>query len=363
MKLLGTLCKAAMAMLTRMKAVELNCQRNQREMDSRRDVLDFFAATKRDIEAQRMRELAQSLPSGSPTGTRGPSRCSADMTLWNLAGDLPMGRSFSCPTLPPAEHENAVRPKRVPRRQPGALIPTGPPGLQPSIIRRVNNIELNLVRNGAALQKRREMIDEKMAIVRKMEADGTRVKPPEVPSPKPKGNMIERMAEVERNMKVNQEQIEDRREVLDYFSVAKRQAMGKKPDTVIVPEDPAPQFPLPPKSTMIQRLGAVEARSLYNARTLTGQRKKLDEFLGRNPTMYGDGSSGSNSDTQLGESAYRPSPPFPLAQAASMNDRLRSFEQQAMYNAKTLSHQRQFLDEMNLIAQSGKAAAQRLGGE
>merc|ERR1719191_1852866 len=260
------------------------------------------------------------MPAGSPSGTRGPSRCSAENSLWSIAGDLPMGRSFSCPTLPPAEHENAVRPKHAPRRQPGALIPTGPPGLQPSIIRRVNNIELNLIRNGAALQKRREMIDEKMAIVRAMEENGTRVVT-KVESPKIKGTMVQRMAEVERNMKVNLEEIEDRREVLDYFNVAKRQAMGKKPDTVVVPEDPAPQFPLPPKSTMIQRLGAVEARSLYNARTLTGQRKKLDEFLGRNPTMYGDGSSGSNSDTQLGESAYRPSPPFPLAQAASMNDR------------------------------------------
>merc|ERR1712118_503749 len=90
----------------------------------------------------------------------------------------------------------------------------------------------------------------------------------------------------------NQEEIEDRREVLDYFSVKKRQAMGKKPEIVVVPDDPAPEFPLPPKSTMMQRIGAVEARSLYNARTLTGQRKSLDAFLGRNPAMYGDGDVG-----------------------------------------------------------------------
>merc|ERR1719158_1771577 len=107
-----------------------------------------------------------------------------------------MGHSFSCPVLPPAEHENAMRPKQRPRRQPGALIPTGPPGLQPSIIRRISNMEVNLIRNGAALQKRREMIDEKMAIVRAMEAAGTRVVT-KVESPKPKGTMIQRMTEVE----------------------------------------------------------------------------------------------------------------------------------------------------------------------
>jgi hypothetical protein len=113
---------------------------------------------------------------------------------------------------------------------------------------------------------------------------------------------------------------------------------------------------------MIQRLGAVEARSLYNARTLTGQRKQLDEFLGRNPAMYGDAPTGENRESQMGESALRPPPPFPPVASASMNERLRSFEQQAMYNAKTLSHQRQFLDEMNMIAESGKAASQRLAG-
>merc|ERR1712118_433278 len=107
-----------------------------------------------------------------------------------------------------------------------------------------------------------------------------------------KGNMMQRMAAVERNMKVNQGEIEDRREVLDYFNLKKREAMGKKPKPVVVPEDPAPQFPLPPKSTMVQRIDAVEARSLYNARTLTGQRKTLDAFLGRNPAMYGDGDVG-----------------------------------------------------------------------
>jgi hypothetical protein len=213
-----------------MKAMELNCQRNQREMDSRRDVLDFFAATKRDIEAQKMQELAQSmtsLPSGGQS-TR-VSQCSADRSLWSLAGDLPMGQSFSCPVLPPAEHENAARPKRAaPRRQPGALIPTGPPGLQPSMVRRINNMERNLMRNGAALQKRREMIDEKMAIVRAMEEAGTRVVTKQPESPKQKGTMMQRMAEVERNMKVNQEEIEERRDVLDYFNLKKKQAMGKK---------------------------------------------------------------------------------------------------------------------------------------
>merc|ERR1712118_560175 len=183
-----------------------------------------------------------------------------------------------------------------------------------------------------------------------------------------KGNMMQRMAAVERNMKVNQGEIEDRREVLDYFNLKKREAMGKKPKPVVVPEDPAPQFPLPPKSTMVQRIDAVEARSLYNARTLTGQRKTLDAFLGRNPAMYGDASSGDASGSWLSgspdkESALRPPPPFPPVASSSMNERLHLFEQQAMYNAKTLSHQRQFLDEMNIIAESGKAAAQRLAGE
>lgn len=356
-----------MAMLTRIKACELNCHRNAAEMESRREILDFFAATKRDIAAQAARKeaLAQStssLPNASLSGTGRISRCSAERSLWSVAGDLPMGHSFSCPTLPPADHENAKRPKQPPRRQSGALIPTGPPGLQPSIIRRVNQCEMHLIRNGAALQKRREMLDEKMAIIRAMDAAGTRIVTKAPESPKVKGTMMQRMAEVERNMKVNQEEIEDRREVLDYFSVKKRQAMGKKPEKVVVPEDPAPEFPLPPKSTMMQRIGAVESRSLYNARTLNTQRKKLDEFLGRNPGMYNDGSSGQNAGGPEHESMLRPPPPFPPVASASMNERLKSFEQQAMFNAKTLSHQRQFLDEMNIIAESGKAAAQRLTG-
>jgi len=220
-------------------------------------------------------------------------------------------------------------------------------------------MEINLVRNGAALQKRREMIDEKMAIVRAMEEKGTRVAPKLPQSPKQKGTMIQRMSEVERNMKVNQEEIEDRREVLDYFNLKKNQAMGKKKEPVVVPPDPAPEFPLPPKSTVMQRIGAVEARSLYNARTLTNQRKTLDAFLGRNPAMYGDSISSEAAGPPDNETALRPPPPFPPVASSSMNERLRSFEQQAMYNAKTLSFQRQFLDEMNVIAESGRAAAQR----
>lgn len=251
-------------------------------------------------EAARMRDPRSDPRTGAPIGrTRNNSQTPVDHSSPKRGTKPPMGQSSSCPVLPPLN--------------PGG----GPSGRLPSIVGRNENVEHNLITN---------------------EDEWWRI-------PKPKRTLHQRMIEIEKNIKVNQEEILDRREILDFFNVNKRQKV-KKPKAVVT-------------NTMMHQTGAV-ATPKYNAQTLTAQGQTSQGFLRRNPAMYRNGISPEGLEASDDELMLRYPPDFPPESSSSMNEKLRCFEQQAMYNAKTLSSSRKFLDEMTVMVKTSKAALQPL---
>eukprot|EP00746_Dinoflagellata_sp_MGD_P094672 gnl/MRDRNA2_/MRDRNA2_37731_c0_seq1.p1 gnl/MRDRNA2_/MRDRNA2_37731_c0~~gnl/MRDRNA2_/MRDRNA2_37731_c0_seq1.p1 ORF type:complete len:324 (+),score=62.63 gnl/MRDRNA2_/MRDRNA2_37731_c0_seq1:115-1086(+) len=301
---------------------------------------------------QAVRQAAADARLAQSTSALGVSRTPGDRSSQSLGGKH-MGQSKSCPSLPlVAEHENKAKANKQMRRP--SLLPMSALAALPPITGNATS---------KSSSKTPKFLYQTAGYIHNNEE-------PRSSTLKPKTTLITRMMDIERSMHKLQEEIEDRREVLDFFNLKKRQAKDaakrKKLESMAVEEvlESALQSPRSPTSTVQARSSAsnMQARSLYQARGRTGQKSGFGSFSGFRSFMKHNPAIDAP-DTPSNETMSRLPPVFPPEAYKSMNEKLRAYEQMAMYNAKTLSSQRRFIDELNVIVESGKAAAISLADE
>lgn len=337
-----------------------------RRLAERRELLDFFSTVKHQMEEQFK-------PSGDISGPS-PAKQSTT-TSWSATGGSlyghdrtqPLGQSLSCPSLPQG-HGSGRKPLaqtlRMGGRQASGMC-IGRGGLQPSMLRRASNLEANLVSNYRTIQNHRDFLDKYPPHLRGIIDSTTRAyAPSDVSAPQKKPSMPERMAKVEEDAKRNAEELASRRETLNFFLLQDKQKIGAAPQATKADDEEPPAFscgPGPPGAprSLAERADSVRAQALWNARTLSTQRKVLDRI--QNPSSCMDDSSDSHEVTlepQAGDD-YSEGVAPPLDLNGSIQSRIRSFEQRAKWNADTLAKRRTFLGEMRRLADSGAAAGDK----